>query len=214
MCSFYFYYTHFFSGLSRGRPAFFFGFAVLTIFGRVCYNKALGHTEKRWTVLFPAPTYLHTMGGDAMEHYVTWSELFAFLTFLVTFTTLLYHIFHDNHKEITAPLAIAAVISFNRFPLMWGATVCRYALSIFIIRIFFSPVCQGADRRFFGFAVLTIFGRVCYNHKQSALERVHILYSAVELLPRKGVIAMTWMEFLTLCNVVCDIILILRNKRT
>ena len=34
-----------------------------------------------------------------MEHYVTWSELFAFLTYLVTFTTLLYHIFHDNHKK-------------------------------------------------------------------------------------------------------------------
>lgn len=31
--------------------------------------------------------------------YVTWSELSAFLTFLVTFTTLLYHIFHDNHKK-------------------------------------------------------------------------------------------------------------------
>ena len=34
-----------------------------------------------------------------MEHYVTWSELFAFLTFLVKFTTLLYHIFHDYHKK-------------------------------------------------------------------------------------------------------------------
>ena len=75
----------------------------------------------------------------------------------------------------------------------------------------FSPVCQEADRCFFGFA-LTIFGRVCYNHKQSALERVHILYSAVESCSRKGVIAMTWMEFLTLCNVVCDIILILQNS--
>ena len=74
----------------------------------------------------------------------------------------------------------------------------------------FSPVCQEADRRFFGYAVLTIFGRVC--HKQSALERVHILYSAVESCSRKGVIAMTWMEFLTLCNVVCDIILILQNS--
>ena len=75
----------------------------------------------------------------------------------------------------------------------------------------FSPVCQEADRRFFDIA-LTIFGRVCYNHKQSALERVHILYSAVESCSRKGVIAMTWMEFLTLCNVVCDIILILQNS--
>ena len=84
--------------------------------------------------------------------------------------------------------------------------------SFYFYYTYCSPVCQGADRRFFGFAVLTIFGRVCYNHKQSALERVHILYSAVESCSRKGVIAMTWMEFLTLCNVVCDIILILQNS--
>ena len=90
-----------------------------------------------------------------------------------------------------------------------GATVYRYALSVFIIRIFLRFV-KGQTGVFFGFAVLTIFGRVCY--KQSALERVHILYSAVESCSRKGVIAMTWMEFLTLCNVVCDIILILQNR--
>ena len=92
-----------------------------------------------------------------------------------------------------------------------GATVYRYALSVFIIRVFLRFV-KRQTGVFFGFAVLTIFGRVCYNHKQSALERVHILYSAVESCSRKGVIAMTWMEFLTLCNVVCDIILILQNS--
>ena len=91
-----------------------------------------------------------------------------------------------------------------------GATVCRYALSVFIIRIFLRFV-KRQTGVFFGIA-LTKFGRVCYNHKQSALERVHILYSAVESCSRKGVIAMTWMEFLTLCNVVCDIILILQNS--
>ena len=92
-----------------------------------------------------------------------------------------------------------------------GADRFRCALSIFIIRIFLRFV-KGQTGVFFGYAVLTIFGRVCYNHKQSALERVHILYSAVESCSRKGVIAMTWMEFLTLCNVVCDIILILQNS--
>ena len=34
-----------------------------------------------------------------MEHYVTWSELFAFLTLLIAFASLLYMIFHDNHKK-------------------------------------------------------------------------------------------------------------------
>ena len=84
----------------------------------------------------------------------------------------------------------------------------------------FTPLFVSSDEKFDDASVaqslcgiaLTIFGRVCYNHKQSALERVHILYSAVESCSRKGVIAMTWMEFLTLCNVVCDIILILQNS--
>ena len=36
-----------------------------------------------------------------MEHYVTWSDLFALLTFLATYTGLLYGIFHnkDNHHK-------------------------------------------------------------------------------------------------------------------
>ena len=40
-----------------------------------------------------------TMGGDTMEHYVTWSELFAFLALLIAFASLLYTIFYDNHKK-------------------------------------------------------------------------------------------------------------------
>lgn len=74
------------------------------------------------------------------------------------------------------------------------------------------PVFIGPPLFVFIGCALTMFDRMCYNHKQSALERVHILYSAVESCSRKGVIAMTWMEFLTLCNVVCDIILILQNS--
>ena len=38
------------------------------------------------------------------------------------------------------------------------------------------------------------------------------MYSAVESCSREGVIAMTWMEFFALCNVVCIIILILQNR--
>ena len=37
-----------------------------------------------------------------MEHYVTWSDLFALLTFLATYTGILYGIFHNkdnNHKK-------------------------------------------------------------------------------------------------------------------
>ena len=36
-----------------------------------------------------------------MEHYVTWSDLFALLTFLATYTGILYGIFHnkDNHNK-------------------------------------------------------------------------------------------------------------------
>ena len=34
-----------------------------------------------------------------MEHYVTWSELLALLTLLIAFASLLYVIFHDNHKK-------------------------------------------------------------------------------------------------------------------
>lgn len=41
-------------------------------------------------------------------------------------------------------------------------------------------------------------------------KRVHIR-SAVNPGSRKGVIAMTWIEFLTLISVVCDIILVLQN---
>ena len=44
MCSFYFYYTHF-SPVCQGADRHFFVFAVLTKFDRLCYNKALGHTE-------------------------------------------------------------------------------------------------------------------------------------------------------------------------
>ena len=40
-----------------------------------------------------------TMGGDTMEHYVTWSELLALLTFLATYTGIMYSIFHNNHKK-------------------------------------------------------------------------------------------------------------------
>ncbi len=34
-----------------------------------------------------------------MEHYVTWSELLALLTLLIAFASLLYAIFHDDHKK-------------------------------------------------------------------------------------------------------------------
>ena len=34
-----------------------------------------------------------------MTHGVTWTELFAFLTFLVTYTGVLYDLFHDNHHH-------------------------------------------------------------------------------------------------------------------
>ena len=39
----------------KGQTGVFFGYAVLTIFGRVCYNKALGHTENggRFRFLLP-----------------------------------------------------------------------------------------------------------------------------------------------------------------
>ena len=43
-----------------------------------------------------------------------------------------------------------------------GATVYRYALSIFIIRIFLRFV-KWQTGVFFGFAVLTKFDRLCYN---------------------------------------------------
>ena len=43
-----------------------------------------------------------------------------------------------------------------------GATVYRYALSIFIIRIFLRFV-KGQTGVFFGFAALTKFDRLCYN---------------------------------------------------
>ena len=161
-----------------------------------------------------------------MEHYVTWSELLALLTLLITFASLLYAIFHDDHKKKYPPSATKLETVNSLTFLNMGATVCRYALSIFIIRIFLRFV-KGQTGVFFGFAVLTIFGRVCYNkalgHTENGgrfrflLPRIYIrwevmLWNIMWLGQNSLRFWHSWLH-LQLCCIIFSMTIIKRNNR-
>ena len=81
-----------------------------------------------------------------------------------------------------------------------GATVCRYALSIFIIRIFLRFV-KGQTGVFFGLAVLTKFGRLCYNKALGHTENGRRLIHA----PRRECMHMKLDMIVKLVSIVCDV---------
>ena len=81
-----------------------------------------------------------------------------------------------------------------------GATVYRYALSIFIIRIFLRFV-KRQTGVFFGFAVLTKFGRLCYNKALGHTENGRRLIHA----PRRECMHMKLDMIVKLVSIVCDV---------
>ncbi|WP_307995512.1 hypothetical protein, partial [uncultured Ruminococcus sp.] len=68
----------------------------------------------------------------------------------------------------------------SAFPLLYLTWEQPSAGMLFLFLLYLNPSGLSRGRPdFLCISGLTVFGRICYNNNQSALERVHSMYSAV-----------------------------------